>query len=155
MKMNSRERVMAALRGEEPDQVPFCELAVDRALAAKLMQWEDGRTETAASLVKNPYTLAETLQIADRLGLDNITYAMRAPTYAHMEKGIDGRAFPGAGMIMNEADLAMIELPDPYDDELYAEAEEFVRRRGDYAIIFSTRSSVGGMMGRPSVHPRR
>ena len=30
MRMNSRERVMAALKREEPDHVPFCELAVDR-----------------------------------------------------------------------------------------------------------------------------
>ena len=41
MEMNSRERVMAALRGEQPDRVPFCELAIDRALAQKLMGWGD------------------------------------------------------------------------------------------------------------------
>lgn len=35
--MNSRERVLAALRGEEPDRVPYCELGIDRALAANLM----------------------------------------------------------------------------------------------------------------------
>ena len=37
--MNSRERVLAALAGDEPDRVPYCELGVDRALAQKLMGW--------------------------------------------------------------------------------------------------------------------
>ena len=31
--MNSRERVLKALQREQPDRVPYCELAVDRALA--------------------------------------------------------------------------------------------------------------------------
>jgi uroporphyrinogen decarboxylase len=130
---------MAALRCEEPDQVPFCELAIDRPLAAKLMGWEDIPTETAASMVKTVYTLDESKQLAAHLGLDNLSYALRAPEYSHTEKGVDDRPFPSRGRIQNEADLAIIELPDPYDDELYAEAEEFVKNRDDYALFFTTR----------------
>jgi len=33
-KLNHRERVMAALSGQEPDRVPYCELAIDRVFAA-------------------------------------------------------------------------------------------------------------------------
>ncbi len=42
MAMTSRERVLAALRREEPDRVPHCELGIDRALAQKLMGWGEG-----------------------------------------------------------------------------------------------------------------
>ena len=44
--MNARERVMAALRREEPDRVPYCELGIDRALARQLMGW--GAAESQA-----------------------------------------------------------------------------------------------------------
>ena len=33
----------------------------------------------------------------------------------------------------------MIELPDPYNDEFYADAEEFVKKRGEYPVAFVTR----------------
>jgi hypothetical protein len=36
-KWNNRERVMAALNGQEPDQVPYCELKIDPVFAAKLL----------------------------------------------------------------------------------------------------------------------
>ena len=139
MEMSSRERVMAALNREEPDRIPFCELAVDRALAQKLMRWEEVPVETSASLVGNPYTVEESKGISSLLGLDNISYILRAPLYAHMEEGIDGRTFAGEGMIKTEADLSKVELPDPYQDELYAEAEEFVKNKAEYAIAFVTR----------------
>jgi hypothetical protein len=54
MVMNSRERVLAALRREEPDRVPYCELAVDRALAQRLMGWGDPQSQ-AADLEANAY----------------------------------------------------------------------------------------------------
>ena len=139
MEMNSRERVMAALRGEQPDRVPFCELAIDRALAQKLMGWKEAPAITGAAAVRNPYTLEESKQLAVRLGLDNISYIMRAPVFAHMEERKDGRTFAAEGMLHSEADLSKIQLPDPHADELYAEAEDFVKIRGDYAIGFVTR----------------
>jgi hypothetical protein len=37
MEMTSKERILAALKRQEPDRVPFCELAIDRALAERLM----------------------------------------------------------------------------------------------------------------------
>jgi uroporphyrinogen decarboxylase len=130
---------MAALRGEQPDRVPFCELAIDRALAQKLMDWKKGPAITGAAAVRNPYTLEESKQLAARLGLDNISYIMRAPVFAHVEEGKDGRPFAAEGMLRGEADLSKIQLPDPTADELYAEAEQFVKNRGDYAIGFVTR----------------
>ena len=56
--MNSRERVLAALNRQEPDRVPYCELAVDRALAQVLMGWGKPQGQ-AANLEANAYSVDE------------------------------------------------------------------------------------------------
>ena len=140
-KMNSRERVLAALRREEPDRVPYCEQGIDRALAMRLMGWGEPVSQ-ARDLEKNAYTVEEAKAIASYLHLDNITYILRAPVYAHKRPGKDGRLFYAEGMIRTEADLSLLELPDPYDDALYAEAETFAREKGDYALWFVTRIGI-------------
>jgi uroporphyrinogen decarboxylase len=139
--MNSRDRVLATLRHEEPDRVPYCELGIDRALAQRLMAWGESQSQ-AHNLEVNQYTVEEAKAIASSLKLDNLSYIMRAPVYAQKLAGQDGRLFYGNGMIQTEADLATLELPDAYDDSLYAEAEEFVRQKGDYAAWFVTRMGI-------------
>ena len=141
MTMTSRERVLTALQRKEPDHVPYCELGVDRALAQRLMNWGEPKTQ-AANLEGNAYTVEEAKALAAFLGLDNISYVLRAPVYAHKEAGRDGRLFYGGGLITSEADLPRLELPDPYDDALYAGAEAFLRQKGDYAAWFVTRIGI-------------
>ncbi|MCC7352308.1 MAG: hypothetical protein IT330_01020 [Anaerolineae bacterium] len=141
MTLNSRERVLAALRREEPDRVPYCELGIDRALAQKLMGW-GGPISQARNIEANDYRVEEAKAIASRLHLDNISYVLRAPVYAEKHPGKDGRLFYGAGMIKTMADLVTVRLPDPYDDALYAEAAEFVKNKGDYALWFITRVGI-------------
>jgi uroporphyrinogen decarboxylase len=139
--MNSRERVLAALRREEPDRVPYCELGVDRALAQRLMGWGEPEGQ-AANLEANVYSVDEAKEIAARLKLDNICYVLRAPVYAHKVPGLDGRLFYGAGMIKTRDDLDLIQLPDPHDEALYASAAEFARQKGQYAACLVTRIGI-------------
>ncbi len=139
MKMTSRERVMTALQRKEPDRVPFCELAIDRALAERLMGWPAGEGGYASSLNTDPYTVEESKALASFLGCDNIGYILRAPTYAHAGVGKDGRTFLGEGMIQTEADLERIQLPDPRKDDFYRGAEHFAENKGDFALAFVTR----------------
>ena len=139
--MNARERVMAALRREEPDRVPYCELGVDRALAQQLMGWRAAESQ-ATDLEANVYSAEEAKAIASTLKLDNIVYVLRAPIYAHKHAGQDGRLFYGAGMIRTEADLSLLQLPDPTNDALYAEAEAFARQKGEYAACLVTRIGI-------------
>jgi uroporphyrinogen decarboxylase len=141
MQMTPRERVLAALRREEPDRVPYCELGVDRALAQRLMGWGTPQSQ-AANLEANVYSVDEAKALAQKLGLDNICYVLRAPVYARKVAGQDGRLFYGEGLIRSEADLEKIVLPDPHDDALYAEAEAFARQKGDYAAWFVTRVGI-------------
>jgi len=139
--MNSRERVLTALRREVPDRVPYCELGVDRALAARLLGWP-GPGSQAANLEANTYTVDEAKAIAETLHMDNISYVLRAPIYAQKRAGVDGRLFYGAGMIESEADLSLLELPDPYDDALYEEAAAFAQAKGPYAACLVTRIGI-------------
>ena len=139
--MTHRDRVMAALRCETPDRVPYCELGIDRALAQRLMGWGEPIGQ-AADLEANVYSVEEARAIAERLNLDNLCYVLRAPVYAQKHPGQDGRLFYGKGMVQSWGDLAIVELPDPRDDGLYAGAEAFVSEKGDYAAWFVTRLGI-------------
>jgi hypothetical protein len=116
-------------------------LGIDRALAQRLMGWGQPASQ-ATNLEANAYTVEESKVLAASLRLDNICYVLRAPVYARKEAGQDGRLFYGEGLIKSEADLPLLQLPDPYDDALYAEAEQFVRRKGEYAVWFVTRIGI-------------
>jgi uroporphyrinogen-III decarboxylase len=146
MEMTSRERVMAALRLEETDRVPHCELFVDVAMAEKLLNQQMGQAATGGSVRSNPYTVDQAKAVAAKLGHDNIGFILRAQDYAKMAVGKDGRTFPADGMIKTEADLDMIDLPDPTRDEFYKDAEEFVKNKGDYACHLSTRIGLTQVM---------
>ncbi len=139
--MTSQERVRLALSREETDRVPYCELGVDRALAEQLMGWGAGGNERA-NLEANFYTVEESKEIAGKLGLDNLVFALRAPVYAEKKPGKHGRLFYGAGQIKNEKDIARMKLPDPRDPALYREAEEFLKRKGDYSAWIATRIGI-------------
>lgn len=145
MAMSSRERVDAALHLREPDHVPYCELAVDRSLADTLMGWQ-GTSGQAGRLETNWYTVDESKALAALLGLDNITYVLRAPVYAEHGTGRDGRLFYGEGKIKAEADLPLLQLPDPYDDRLYEGARNVVRNKGSYSAWLVTRVGVFSTM---------
>ena len=119
---------MAALSGQEPDRVPYCELAIDRAFAAKLLGWDE-RPNVNALEESTPFTIAEARKVSTMLGLDNLFYLRRQPVYVDTFVDEEGRIFPASGKIKTEDDLAMINLPDPHRDEFYAEAESFAKNR--------------------------
>ncbi len=144
--MTGRERVLAALQRKEPDRVPFCELAVDRSLAERLMGWPARGGQGMGIITSTPYTVEETKSLATFLGCDNINYVLRPPNYAKTGEGIDGRSFMREGLVKSEADLERIQLPDPRKDEFYREAEHFAKNKGDFALGFVTRMGLFPMM---------
>ena len=143
--MNSRERVLVALQRGQADRVPYCELAVDRALATQMMDLDESAIPPGMMEV-NIYSVEEYRALASFLGLDNITYVLRPPVYAHRHQGHDGRMFYGAGMIRTEDDLALLDAPDPYSDALYDEARRFVDGKGEYSGWLVTRVGVFSAM---------
>ena len=55
-KLNHRERVMAALSRQEPDNIPYCELAIYRVFAAKLLGWIENPCENRSFSSKRTKT---------------------------------------------------------------------------------------------------
>ena len=126
---------------KQPDRVPYCELAIDRTLAHQLLGWQESPSQ-AAILESNPYSVEEAKSIATALNMDNICYVLKAPVYAEKIPGQDGRLFYGQGLIKSPQDMHKIELPDPYDDDLYRDAAEFVEQKGEFACWFVTRIGI-------------
>ncbi len=143
--LSSRERVAAALNRQEPDRVPYCEESASRLFAERLMGWS-ASAGPPEDLETNPFSIDEAKALAALLGLDNITYVLRAPVYAEKHPGTDGTIFYGQGQIQSAADLAKVDLPDPDDDSLYAEAEHFTRHKGDFSAWFVTRVGIFSTM---------
>ncbi len=114
--MTPRERVAAVLACRQPDRVPYCEIHVDQQIAEQVL----GR-------------------LARLLGKDNICYVLRAPVYTKRIDAGGDTAFYTEGLIRSEADLELLDLPDPDDDALYAEAEVWASRKGDYSLWLVTR----------------
>jgi hypothetical protein len=96
MTMTSRERVLTALQRNEPDRVPYCELGVDRALAQRLMNWGEPKTQ-AANLEGNAYTVEEAKALAAFLGLDNTSYVLRALSTRTRRRGETAGSSTGTG----------------------------------------------------------
>jgi uroporphyrinogen decarboxylase len=136
--MTSRERVLCALRGETPDRVPYCELGVDDAIAARLLAgtvWED-----RARRESQPVEAEKTLSRA--LGRDIILHSLRPPVAADRHTGEGDVQFYGDGWIKSRAGLGRLQLPDAASDALYAPAREFIAKGDDFAMCASCRLGI-------------
>jgi uroporphyrinogen decarboxylase len=141
--MIPRERVLATLRCEEPDRVPFMEVQVDENVARQVLGLSDALEHRPQEpgpgeinlepLGGRGYTLP---QLAQRLGLDGFGYAIMAPSYSHKERSSSGREYLVGGPLKTRRDLGMVRLPDPDDEKLYEPARRFLaENRGDYAVF--------------------
>lgn len=137
--MTSRERVLAALRLEKPDRVPYVEIGVDPAIADQLLG-RSGRRDRPVRIEENERSAEEEKALARAMAKDNIAYILRAPIFADRLAGKDARLFYGDGWIRSRDDLAKVVLPDPSSDELYRELEEFCAAKEDLALFLVTRS---------------
>lgn len=140
MEMTPRERILSALKLEEPDRVPFCESTIDPVIAVKLLDLEP--LKELPEIATFHRSVDEEKALSRLLHRDNISYRLTAPIFAEKVKGKDGRIFYGKGLIRSEKDLELLDFPDPYDDSLYIEAEEFASKKGEFALVFSTRFGI-------------
>ena len=138
--MTSRQRVLAALRLEKPDRVPYLEIGVDPALAEQLLGRPAPAAGSAFSIEAQPRSVEDEKALARVLHKDNIVYVLRAPVFADRVAGKDGRLFYADGQIRSRADLDRLVLPDPHDDGLYRELREFIAAKEDFALCLVTRA---------------
>ena len=129
--MQSKERVMCALAGEQPDRAPFCEGSV----AANVVR----------ALAGSERDLSER-EISDLLGRDVVVARLFPPYFADQGVGSDGQPFVTTGWIRTRADLDKMVFPDPHDPALYHAAQRVLDERGDRAAAASIKLGVAPML---------
>ncbi len=129
--MNSKERVMCALAGEQPDRVPFAESSIAPSIAKSLAGTERDLTEW---------------EISDMLDRDVVVPVLFPPYFADFEEGTDGQAYVTTGWIKTINDLDKMELPDPNDPSLYVDVVKAIENKGDYAVATAIKLGVAPML---------
>jgi len=151
--MTSRERVLAALRHEAVDRVPWMEGIVGNGIASAVcgepvnVDWSvapDGFSKQPGA------ELAEEQKKVNRvLGKDNINFCAFAPIFAHkMQKSDDGSpVLVGDGMIRTREDFeTTFKLPSPEDSNFVENARQFIAHKGDYCAVACVRLGIGATL---------
>jgi|LGOV01.1.fsa_nt_gb uroporphyrinogen decarboxylase len=122
--MNSRERVMTALRNEMPDRVPFVDF-VDEELQLEIT---NGKKMNTAEFAKH-------------LGMDGIFLPGYYGDYCAPVFSSGTGPHVGEGIIKKRDDLSKVVFPDADDPAFYDRANKFIDDFGheDLAIFFGLR----------------
>jgi len=138
--MTPRERIMAALRREEPDRVPFLETVVDEGVAVALLGRPlTGGEPTSELKIGEELAIRGTLlgsarynplELVEALDLDGFG-AYLFCRHEGVQEEVDGHTMIHGGRVKSRADLAQVRLPDPDDPELYAPYRQFVADHRD------------------------
>jgi len=132
--MTGRERVLVALRRQQPDRVPYLESVIEEAVGLDLLgiprppkttktQPDDDDPVSVGAFLKSEYYRPQ--ELAENVGLDGIgTFCF--PKMATTQQESAGRKMVSGGTIRTRADLAHIHLPDPDDPALYEPHRRFI-----------------------------
>ncbi len=135
--MNCKQRVLAALRLEQPDMVPFVETRVDPPLQEALLGKRVHLPDTIGGM-----TNLGSVELNEVLGFDNLQVRFLPPIFAEFET-VDGTQTLVRPLIQTRDHLDRMVFPDPEDPALYAEAEQVIEQgRDKYAIGATLRSGV-------------
>jgi uroporphyrinogen decarboxylase len=143
--VNSRERLLTALRCEEPDRVPFLESYVEEPAALALLGRAGNEPKPDDGLGGGPVHIGmrppsgggySAIEIVQSLGLDAIGVSFYLPNLG-VKKEIAGRKMLVGGDISSANDVARIQLPDPDAPALYEPLQRFIERyRGTQLALF-------------------
>lgn len=125
--MNSRQRVMCALTGGQPDRVPFCEGSVAPNIAQALAGGDSDISER---------------ELSDLLGRDVVVAVLFPPYFADEQVSSDGQSYITHGRIKTWDDLDRMVFPDPHSPSLYEEARQILARKGDCAAAAAIKLGV-------------
>lgn len=138
--MSSRERVLTALRCEEPDRVPFLESVIDEAVALPLL----GRALPPGGLTAELGTGDEpvfrgmlmgsenydVMELVKLLNLDGFGMYLFV-RHEGIQEQTGGHYMVHGGRIKNRSDLNRLQLPDPDDESLYEPYRQFIQEYQD------------------------
>ena len=152
--LTSRDRVLAALRGQEPDRVPFMEVSVDRAVAyaAVGQSVTNGRAPRTRSAAEDLIAMGGLfgmpeegdLELARAMGLDALGVHFWVPT-ERVNAEVDGHSMMVGGKIKSRSDLALLRLrlPDPDNPMIYEPYQRFIERYRDSGLALFCFTSMG------------
>ena len=130
--MNSKERVLCALAGEQPDKIPFAEHQIAPSVLAVLFGEEKAK---------------DSIYVADQMGLDILTCPVLPPLFVEETILPDGRSHITGGKLKNRNDLSLIaSMENPTDPAIYKGLDELVARKGDRAVVGKTRLGLSSML---------
>lgn len=130
--MTSKERVLCALSGGQPDRVPFAEHQID---------------EPVLNALFGEKPAGDPVYVADELGLDILTFTLVPPLFVEKIMLDDGRSHQTAGKLHTRADLCLLETMDsPEDPELYKELESLVVKADERAVVGKCRLGLSAML---------
>ena len=151
--MTPRERVLAALRHQPVDRIPWIEGIVQNGIASAVcgetinVDWSvapDGFPTMPGD------ELAEEQKKVNRvLGKANLQFCAFAPIFCHkMEKADDGSpVLVGDGKIKTRSDFErLFRLPSPEDNSFIGNAREFVAHKGEYCACACVRLGIGATL---------
>ena len=151
--MTSRERVLTALRCEQPDRVPWIEGIVGNGIASAIygerinVDWSvapDGFSKMPGDI------LAEEQKKVNRaLGKNNINFCAFAPIFAHkMTPANDGSpVLVGDGMIRTRGDFeTLFKLPPPETADFIRNAKSFITHKDEYCAMACVRLGIGATL---------
>ncbi|NPV46361.1 MAG: hypothetical protein HPY69_05365 [Armatimonadetes bacterium] len=147
--MTSRERVLAALRREIPDRVPWIEGIVSDELATRLcgekieVNWDIAPDGTPVA--SGAFLAEQQKKVCRALGKDNINYNAFAPVYAG-RTSLQGVVVVGEGLIHTRDDLAKMQFPDMDAPGFLDSAREFIAHKEDFCAIACIRLGIGATL---------
>ena len=134
--MNSRERVLTALRRLEPDRVPWIEHSVAAPIQAAIMGCEPEDID--------PF------EFAQQIGLDAVAFMGLQPVASARAETSEGESRYSGGRLSSRADWEVwVETwPDPSSDELYEGLERFIEkgRRTDLALCYVSAHATDALL---------
>ncbi len=151
--MTPCERVLAALRHEEVDQIPWIEGIVGNGIAGAVcgepirMEWSVA--PSGFSVMPGDQQAEEQKKANRVLGKDNLQFSAFAPIFCHrMQKADDGSpVLVGDGMIKTGADFdAIFKLPSPKDADFVDNARKFIAHKDEYCACACIRLGIGATL---------
>jgi len=151
--VTSRERVLAALRHDPVDRVPWIEGIVENGIASAVcgepihVDWSvapDGFPKQPGDALAE-----EQKKVNLAIGKDNINFSAFAPIFAHkMQKADDGSpVLVGDGMIRTRRDFeTKFKLPEPQDSSFVHNARRFIAHKDDYCAVACVRLGIGATL---------
>lgn len=155
--MNMKERVLTALRCGIPDRIPYMYSVIDTQVQEEILGYkleryifdvvrDPGIIAIPGEEIKTDLNYCIHPDTAVKLGLDAIGIKFNYPLFvrARLQRGGYGIE---DGLLKNREVLRKIKMPDPDQEDILREAEDFIEKYGEgYAIYACIRMGISPLL---------